>query len=292
MALEHHLFLPQMRLSMEQLTQRALAAETAGFDGIALMDHLAPPMAETQPMYEAISTASWLLAKTTSLTVSHLVLCDAFRHPAVLAKQAVTLDHASNGRFELGIGWGSVPAEFDTFGVFSTEAKDRVGRLSESLEIITALWSGEVVDFEGTHHQLRGASQQPTPHNIPIVIGGSGPRTLGLVREHATWWNCPIHQLDRFDELRNSVGDAKPSVQAMVTFAPDPATHDDVMATADRRFGQMSDQRIGGDAAAVTEGLSALEDRGVERVYTWMTDFAEPENLIQFGEEVIAPGRN
>jgi alkanesulfonate monooxygenase SsuD/methylene tetrahydromethanopterin reductase-like flavin-dependent oxidoreductase (luciferase family) len=291
MALEFHLFLPQMRMSIDQLTERALAAEAAGFDGLALMDHLAPPMAEDQPMYEAIATAGWLLAKTSTLTVSHLVLCDGFRHPAILAKQAVTLDHASNGRFELGLGWGSVPAEFDMFGVFSTEAKARVARLSESLQIITALWAGEPVDFEGTHQQLRGASQQPTPQNIPIIIGGSGPRTLALVRDHASWWNCPIHQLDRFDELRDSVGDARPSIQTMVTFAPDPATRDDVLALADRRFGAMSDQRITGDADAMLEGFAALESRGVQRVYTWMSDFADPDNLARFGDEVIAPNR-
>ncbi|MCH7790336.1 MAG: LLM class flavin-dependent oxidoreductase, partial [Acidobacteria bacterium] len=226
------------------------------------------------------------------LTVSHLVLCDAFRHPAVLAKQAVTLDHASNGRFELGIGWGSVPAEFDTFGVFSTEARERVARLAESLKIITSLWNGDVVNFEGTHHRLKGASQQPTPQDIPIIIGGSGPRTLELVRDYATWWNCPIHQLDRFDELRHTVGDAKPSIQTMVTFAPDPTTHDDVMALASKRFGAMSDQRIAGDAAATLAGFAALEARGVQRVYTWMTDFAEPDNLARFGDEIIAPGRS
>ena len=68
-------------------------------------------------MWEAMTIATWLLARTQSLVVGHLVLCDALRHPAVLARQAATLDHASGGRYELGIGWGSVPDELDTFGV-------------------------------------------------------------------------------------------------------------------------------------------------------------------------------
>ena len=101
------LFLPQLRFTMADLVDRARAAEAAGFTGIALMDHLSPPLAEDRPMLEAMTAATWLAAATTTLIVSHLVLCDAFRQPAVLARQAVTLDHASGGRFELGIGAGS-----------------------------------------------------------------------------------------------------------------------------------------------------------------------------------------
>src|SRR3954454_9840017 len=105
---EFFLFLPPMRMTMDDLVARAAAAEAAGFAGMALMDHLSPPLAAGQPMYEALTTATWLAARTERLVLGHLVLCDGFRHPAVLARQAVTIDHASNGRFELGIGWGSV----------------------------------------------------------------------------------------------------------------------------------------------------------------------------------------
>ena len=114
--MEFHLFLPQMRLGPDALTARAVAAEAAGFDGLALMDHLAPPGALEQPMYEAFTAATWLAAVTDRLRLGHLVLCDQFRHPAVLARQAVTLDHLSGGRFELGIGSGSTPAELAAFG--------------------------------------------------------------------------------------------------------------------------------------------------------------------------------
>src|SRR5690606_15002521 len=144
-----HLFLPQMRMTHEAIVERALAAEAAGFEGISFMDHLAPPMALEHEMWEAMSIAGWVLARTTTLTVSHLVLCDSFRHPAVLARQVTSLDHASGGRFELGIGWGSVPVELDVYGVGSTEPKLRVGRLAETLQILRGLWSGEEVDFQG-----------------------------------------------------------------------------------------------------------------------------------------------
>lgn len=115
--MEFHLFLPQLRLSFDRLVASARAAEAAGFRGIAGMDHLVPPGAEAQPMYEAMVVNTWLAAHTERLAVGSLVLCDAFRHPAVLARQAVSLDHASGGRFELGLGWGSWDGEFPMFGV-------------------------------------------------------------------------------------------------------------------------------------------------------------------------------
>ncbi len=76
-------------------------------------------------MYEAFTAATWLAAVTERLRLGHLVLCDALRHPAVLARQAVTLDHFSSGRFELGIGSGSVPGELDAFGVGDSGGRAR-----------------------------------------------------------------------------------------------------------------------------------------------------------------------
>ena len=154
--LEFWIFLPQMRLTMEALTARAVAAESAGFGGLAGMDHLAPPGLPTSPMFEAMVTNAWLAARTETLRVGSLVLCDAFRHPAVLAREAITLDHASGGRFELGVGWGSVADELETFGIEPTAMRDRRVRLKESLEIMTALWRGETVDHDGEFFQLHG----------------------------------------------------------------------------------------------------------------------------------------
>src|SRR5436190_14327297 len=218
---EFFLFLPQMRLTMDDLVGRAQAADAAGFAGMALMDHLTPPLAAGQPMFEAMTTATWLAARTDRLVLSHLVLCDAMRHPAVLARQAVTLDHASGGRFELALGWGSVPEELETFGVASVSARQRVDRMAESLEIITALWTGEPVDFAGAHFRIDHGEQQPTPlTRIPIVIGGVGRRTMELVARFADWWNVPAHELGRLDELRPSAGEARVSLQQVVGFVP------------------------------------------------------------------------
>lgn len=289
LGVQFHLFLPQMRLSIAQLVERARAAETAGFDGIALMDHLAPPMALDQPMYEAMTTAAWLAATTDTLNVGHLVLCDAMRHPAVLARQAVTLDHASNGRFELGIGWGSVPQELETFGVGTTDARSRVDRMSETLDLVRALWSGETVDFGGEYHRVCGAQQLPVPlGRIPIVIGGAGPRTMQLVAEHADWWNLPIHKINQLDALRAGAGNARVSLQLMITLIHSEAARDDIVGAAQRRFGSMpAAGRVIGTAeeiAAVFDGYAA---RGVERIYAWFTDFAPPDTLAAFGAQVI-----
>ncbi|MDW3218139.1 MAG: LLM class flavin-dependent oxidoreductase [Acidimicrobiales bacterium] len=283
--MDFQLFLPQMRMTLPTMAERVQTAVDAGFGGVALMDHLAPPMAETQPMWDAMVAATWLGAKTTG-TVGHLVLCDSFRHPAVLARQAVSLDHATEGRFELGIGWGSVPDEFPTFGVGDTAPKARVDRLTETLEVIQALWSGESVSYEGQHHSLVDAVQNPPPSApIPIVIGGAGPRTLGLVARFADWWNLPIHKLDQFDALREKAGSAKPSLQERMTFVREDADRGAVIETAQRRFGDTG--HAIGNAEELIEHFSARAESGIERTYVWTTDFADPETLHEFGETVI-----
>jgi G6PDH family F420-dependent oxidoreductase len=285
---EFHLFLPQMRLSLDALVERGRAAEDAGFAGIALMDHLMPPQAEDQPMFEAMVSATWLAARTDRLKLGHLVLCDSFRHPAVLARQAVTLDHASNGRFELALGSGSTPAELAVFGFGAPTAAERTARLRETLEIVTRLWTGEPFTHKGQFFQLEGARQLPVPTRpIPVVIGGTGPTTMKMVAQYADWWNVPAHQASRLDELRGAAGSARVSLQQMVTFVPAGAPHDDIIALADRRFGWMGLGRAVGSGAQLAEHFDALRQHGVERFYVWFTDFASPDTLRAFGAEVI-----
>ncbi len=286
------LFLPQMRMELDALVDRARAAEAAGFYGIALMDHLTPPLADAQPMWEAMTAASWLLARTERLVVGHLVLCDALRHPAVLARQAVTLDHASKGRFELGIGSGSVPTELSTFGVGAGDAAARVARLGETLDIVRALWRGEPVDYDGDSFTLSGAQQRPVPlGSIPIVVGGVGPRTLELVRRHADWWNLPMNTAERLDELRPRAGAARVSVQQMVALVADESRRAEVTETIQRRYGgtAMAARVVIGRPEELVEHFAALCERQVERFYVWFTDFAPPETLTEFGAQVIAP---
>ncbi|MGI8755410.1 MAG: LLM class flavin-dependent oxidoreductase [Acidimicrobiales bacterium] len=288
-----HLYLPQMRLSHEAVVERARAAESAGFEGIAFMDHLAPPLAEDQDMWDAITVAAWVLAHTDRLVVGHLVLCDSLRHPAVLARQVTSLDHASGGRFELGIGWGSVPGELEAFGIGTAEAPERVGRLAESLAIMRGLWTGEEVDHKGEHFTLVGAQQRPVPTRpIPITIGGTGKRTLALVRRYADWCNVPVHQLDDLDRVRSEAGEARVSTQVMVSLL---AREEDRAACAElveRRFGStpMGRTMVMGTAAELVEHFELQQRRGVDRFYVWFADFAPVESIAAFAEVVAAVG--
>jgi alkanesulfonate monooxygenase SsuD/methylene tetrahydromethanopterin reductase-like flavin-dependent oxidoreductase (luciferase family) len=241
-------------------------------------------------MYEALTTVTWLAAVTERLRLGQLVLCDSFRHPAVLARQAVTLDHLSGGRFELGIGSGSTPGELDSFGFPPLSAGQRVERLGETLELLGKFWSGETVDHEGAFFRVHGARQLPVPlDTIPILVGGTGPRTMALVAEYADWWNVPMHQTERLAEARSGAGSARVSVQLLVTLVGEESTRQDVVALAQRRFGQMSQGgHLVGRPDELLPRLAELRDGGVERIYTWFTDFAVPETLAAFGREVIA----
>jgi alkanesulfonate monooxygenase SsuD/methylene tetrahydromethanopterin reductase-like flavin-dependent oxidoreductase (luciferase family) len=284
---EFHVMLPQMRLTMDAIVERAQAAEAAGFTGISFMDHLAPPLAEDKPMFDAMTTAAWALANTQRLTVGHLVLCDSFRQPAVLAREATTLDHASGGRFELGIGAGSVPEEFETFGVSPVD--HRVSRLAETLEVLKLLWSGERVDYDGEFRCLRGAQQLPVPTRpIPIVIGGTGPRMMDLVAKHADWWNLPSDNADRLEELAPLAKPARVSVQHVVAYVPPGGDRDAIAAAAQRRFGWLKAAAYAfGTGPELVEHFARWQERGVERFYTWFTDFGSLETLAGFGVDVI-----
>jgi alkanesulfonate monooxygenase SsuD/methylene tetrahydromethanopterin reductase-like flavin-dependent oxidoreductase (luciferase family) len=283
---EFHLFVPQIRFRPEDIVERAKIAESVGFTGIAFIDHVIPPMAQGQPLSEAIVTATWVAAHTSQLVVGHLVLCDALRHPALLAKQAVTLDHASQGRFEVALGWGSYGEELDAVGLGAPPAA-RARRLAETLDVLKALWSGEPVDYAGEFHQIHGVQQLPTPlTKIPIVIGGVGERTLGLVAAHADWWNVPVYALDQLDTLRPKAGAARVSAQLLVGFVRSDQNEEDVTAAARRAFGNLP--LFVGDAAKVVEHFQVLAKSGVERFYIWFTDFAKPATLQEFGEHVIA----
>lgn len=284
--MEFHLYLPQMRMQPSVLVERARAAEAAGFLGIAGMDHLAPPGAEAQPMYSAMTTNTWIAAHTTEMVVSSLVLCDWFRHPAVLAQESVSMDHFTGGRFELGIGAGSVTRELQSYGVSEASGRERVRRLEETIEIVKALWTGESVDYEGEYFQLQGARMAPSPlQRIPLVLGGAGPRMMELVATHADWWNVHIGILDRLDEMMPRRGDARASIEHMVAFVPSEDQREQVTSLALKRFGTMG--VMVGDSEQLIDFFGQLGDKGVERTYAWFTDFAMPDTLTAFGETVI-----
>jgi len=287
--LEFYVFLPQMRMTLDDIVSKAQAAEASGFRGMAFMDHMVPPLAATHPMHEGFITATLVAARTEHLRVGHLVLCDSFRHPAVLAREALALDHVSGGRFDLGIGSGSVVAEFEPYGIPTLSGPARVQRLGETLQVLRGLWSGQPVDFDGEFHHLHGATMAPVPVNhIPIVIGGSGPATMALVAQHADWWNLPVHRLDHFEALRSKAGAARVSLQQMVAFVDTESDRAAVTELARRRFPNYGDGLVIGDGDELSRHFSAIADRGVERFYLWFADFAAEPTLRKFGDRVIS----
>jgi alkanesulfonate monooxygenase SsuD/methylene tetrahydromethanopterin reductase-like flavin-dependent oxidoreductase (luciferase family) len=276
---EWYLFLPQVRVPVADIVERARHAEASGFTGIAFIDHLEAPGLPDERIWEAMSVATWVAAKTERLRIGHLVLCDAFRHPAVLAKQAVTLSEASDGRFELGLGSGSWPAEFTRFDVGQQDPVARVKQLESHLDVIGQYW-GRGDDAT--------RSQSPLPtHPIPLILGGTGRRMMELVRRYADWWNIPANHIDRLAELAPAAGSARVSIQQMIGFVrkdSDPAKVREVSA---RRFGNLGSGLVCGDADELSGHFSNLSGQGVERFYVWFADFAAPESLHEFGETVI-----
>jgi alkanesulfonate monooxygenase SsuD/methylene tetrahydromethanopterin reductase-like flavin-dependent oxidoreductase (luciferase family) len=277
---EWYLFLPQVRLSAADITERARHAEASGFNGIAFIDHLEAPGLPSESIWEAMAIATWVAAKTERLRIGHLVLCDAFRHPAVLAKQAVTLSDASEGRFDLGLGSGSWPAEFTRFDVGQQDAVARVEQLGRHLALLKQYWG------DGTDED--GAVQLPKRnHPIPLVLGGSGPRMMELVRNHADWWNLQANHIDRLPKLADKAGNARVSVQQMIGFARSGDDPNAVREVSTRRFGNLGPGLVCGDADELTQHFAGLAAQGVERCYVWFADFANPASLHEFGETVI-----
>ncbi|MGB8389259.1 LLM class flavin-dependent oxidoreductase [Mycobacterium sp.] len=277
---EWYLFLPQVRLSAADITERARHAEASGFDGMAFIDHLEAPGLPDESIWEAMGIATWVAAKTERLRIGHLVLCDAFRHPAVLAKQAVTLSDASGGRFDLGLGAGSWPAEFTRFDVGQQDPVARVEQLERHLDSIRQYWGDD--DQTGVPPQAPGRS-----YPIPLVLGGTGRRMMELVRRYADWWNLPANHLDRLAKLAPAAGTARLSVQQMVGFVRSGSDPKAVREVSTRRFGNLGSGLVCGDADELIGHFAGLAAQRVERFYVWFADFAAPDSLQEFGESVI-----
>jgi alkanesulfonate monooxygenase SsuD/methylene tetrahydromethanopterin reductase-like flavin-dependent oxidoreductase (luciferase family) len=164
-----------------------------------MYDHLYAPGLPAQPSLEAWTLATALLARTSRLRVGHLVLCNNFRHPAVLAKMATTLDVISGGRLEFGISSGSVPDEHEQAGLPWGSPRERSERLGEALEIITRMFAmpattgpvtaGPTTTWAGKHYAVRDFPNLPPPvqqPRPPVHVGGAGPKlTLPLVARYA-----------------------------------------------------------------------------------------------------------
>ena len=183
----------QHRLDWDDLAARVRWAEDAGFDGAWLFDHFKPMYGEGPgPCMEAWTLLAALAASTERIRLGALVTGMTYRHPSVLATEAVTVDHVSNGRLELGLGAGWFEEEHVELGIDFPAIRERIDRFEEALQVIRLLLTEDEARLDGTHYPLRGATvlprpvQRPTP---PVWIGASGPRMLGLVGRHADVWH-------------------------------------------------------------------------------------------------------
>src|SRR6476646_392217 len=181
-------------------------ADEAGFDHCWCMEHFATlGSRDDGPIFEAWALLAAMAAATSRTRVGCAVTGNTYRHPAVLAKAAVTVDHLSGGRLEFGIGAGWAENEHTMLGLPFGTAGDRADWLEEALPIIRSLWTASRTTFAGKHYQLADAVAEPkpvqTPHP-PIWIGGVGKRrTLRMAAEHAAVWNAPGGSPEQVAEL-------------------------------------------------------------------------------------------
>ncbi len=174
---------------MLELWQRV---EALGFDSAWLPDHLVPPFRPEGPLFEAWTLLAALAARTERLRLGVLVSCNTFRHPPLLAKQAVTVDHVSNGRLELGIGAGWFAPEHEMFGIDLPNTPELVGRFREAVAVVDLLLRQDVTTYDGRYYQVREAPFRPAPlqkPRPPLTLGAHGPTMLRIVAEHADRWN-------------------------------------------------------------------------------------------------------
>jgi F420-dependent oxidoreductase-like protein len=167
-------------------------ADDAGFDHLWDFDHLAgvKNAGLASPIFEGWALLAAMAMATKTVRIGCLVTGNTYRHPVVLAKAAVTVDHLSDGRLEFGIGAAWAEAEHTMYGIEGLD--HRVGRLSEALQVFKLLWTEERTNFEGRYYNLKDAIANPKPvqkPHPPIWIGARGDMTLKLVARHADVWN-------------------------------------------------------------------------------------------------------
>jgi probable F420-dependent oxidoreductase len=161
---------------------KARKAEDLGYDTLVIPDHIGEGLLAYAPALMAIA------AVTTSLRVGTFVLDNDFRHPALVAGDAATVDLLSDGRFELGLGAGWDPADYGRSGIPFEPPGVRVGRMEESLHIIKNLFSDAPVTFHGRHYSVTNLEGFPKPVQRPpppILIGGGGKRVLSIAAREA-----------------------------------------------------------------------------------------------------------
>ncbi len=198
------LFMSQANKPWSQVLDEFLMAEELGFDTAWLVDHLldtdGPP---EHPCLEAWTLLAAIAARTSRIRIGVLVTSNTFRHPAILAKEAVTVDHISGGRLILGMGTGWHGEEHRRYGIEMPPAVERVDRLEEAVELVVRLMTEPRVTFEGSHYRTDDAVFEPRPvqqPQIPLLIAAHRPRMIRIAARWADQW-------DTFPELAGAATD-------------------------------------------------------------------------------------
>ena len=285
----------------------ARTAERLGFETLFRSDHyLSVDGVGGRGALDAWGTLCGLAAVTKTLRLGTLVSPATFRHPSVLAKLAVTADHISGGRVQLGIGTGWHEPEHVAYGFPFPPLKTRMDRLAEQVRIVRGSWDAGPFDFAGEHYTVQGLDAQPKPvqqPHPPLIMGGSaGPRGARLAARFATEYNV-VHA--SVDEARAARGRLDAACEAE---GRDPATlRFSLMqsfvvgrsdAEVDRRTAELARWQgiseadaagtgLRGTPAAIVEQLRAYEDAGVQRVMLQHHLFRDDEALELLAAEVL-----
>ena len=298
------LVLPQYGSDYRTVRDVAVDAERLGFDSVWLEDHLQSWVGdERRDTYECWTTLSALAAETEEIRLGTLVTCQDYRHPALLAKMAATVDRISGGRLALGLGAGWYEDEYDRFGYeFRDPPAERIRRLRETVEVLRGLWRNETYTHDGDHFTLREAFCEPSPvqdPHPPVWVGGGGEEfTLRYAAELADGWNYgtlpPEGFADKLSVLRDHAEsearyeEITKSAEAFVFVA-------DTTEEAERKRERFAEAYLGGDPSEPREfflagyldtalvgtpeevraGLAEYEDAGIESFVLVVPDAAE-----------------
>jgi F420-dependent oxidoreductase-like protein len=168
-------------------------AERSGWDGVWLADHFMPLGDDTSgPMQECFTALAGLAAAVPRVRIGSIVAGNTYRNPAVLAKQAATIDQIAGGRFVLGIGAGWQENEHVAYGIEFSTVKGRLDRLEEACALITSLFANDTTNHDGQYYKLTDAPLVPKPvqTHLPLLVGGGGEkRTMRIAAEYADEWN-------------------------------------------------------------------------------------------------------
>ena len=326
LSLPHYGFsFPTGQIAFADAADWARRAEALGFDSVWVSDHFfysfARYGADPSPIasLEPLATLAGIAAVTDRVRLGTLVLCAAFRHPALLAKAATSIDLVSGGRLDLGLGAGWMAEEFEAFGYRFGSPGERFAMLEETVEVLKELFGGEPVTHDGESVTLHEAVLAPAPDRPPPVwLGGKGgPRLLRLAARLADGWNmvwrispeayalkvsdvraaCEAEDRDPATfglsiGLYSLMGEDEVAAQAAFERGR-AAAPGDAMSADD--YGSWLADTLSGTPAQVLERVAAFESLGVQEIIVapWVLPFAihEPEQVELFADRVIAPSR-